>query len=194
MEQVIEFFRSSLEGVHFDDPVQRELYLRDGIRQLSRFVAVQEREDPPAVLQTERGFDMKLGRVLVRGRIDRVDRLGGGHVAIIKATRPERHRLRLMPIRACNFPFTRWLRSLSGTWLPNALFSTTWWITARWKPAAPKPSLRLRVSKSKWSLTEIARGEFDPQPTTSTTDVSIAGFACHQQDVALPSPARITEN
>ncbi len=82
-EHLLEMFRAQILGARFEDKVQQELYLRDGLRQLADFYDLRQKEPAPDVLQTERSFELKIGRVTVRGRIDRIDRLGGGSIAII---------------------------------------------------------------------------------------------------------------
>jgi DNA helicase-2/ATP-dependent DNA helicase PcrA len=78
--QLIELFRADLAQAAFDDPYQHELYERQGIQQLKDFLAT-----PAAhpVLHTEEGFEMRVGDAVVVGRIDRMDDLGGGRVAIV---------------------------------------------------------------------------------------------------------------
>ena len=78
--QLIELFRADLAQAAFDDPYQHELYERQGIQQLKDFLAT-----PSAypVLHTEEGFEMRVGSAVVVGRIDRMDDLGQGRVAIV---------------------------------------------------------------------------------------------------------------
>lgn len=82
-EHLLEMFRAQIGGSKFEDTVQQKLYLRDGLRQLADFYDLRQKEPEPDVLQTERSFELKIGRVTVRGRIDRIDQLGGGSIAII---------------------------------------------------------------------------------------------------------------
>ena len=78
--QLIELFRADLAQAAFDDPYQHELYERQGIEQLKDFLAT---PSVHPVLHTEEGFEMRVGDAVVVGRIDRMDDLGGGRVAII---------------------------------------------------------------------------------------------------------------
>jgi superfamily I DNA/RNA helicase/RecB family exonuclease len=76
-------FRQLLAAARFDDPVQRQLYDKQGTRQLAEFIALRSQAAPPQVIATERTFDIRIGGVLVKGRVDRLDRIAGTRVAII---------------------------------------------------------------------------------------------------------------
>jgi DNA helicase-2/ATP-dependent DNA helicase PcrA len=78
--QLLDLFRTLLTGAGMEDRYQHELYERQGIQQLRDFLA-----KPPAarVLHTEEGFEMHIGDAIVTGRIDRIDDLGQGSVAIV---------------------------------------------------------------------------------------------------------------
>ncbi len=79
---LVDLFRADLASAGFQDPYQFELYERQGIEQLKDFIAANLRDGFPSVLHTEEGFEMKLGATTVVGRMDRVDDLGNGSVAI----------------------------------------------------------------------------------------------------------------
>jgi DNA helicase II / ATP-dependent DNA helicase PcrA len=81
-EALIQLFRTDLADAGLQDPYQFELYEKQGIAQLKDFLAALERGVMPKVLHTEEGFEIELGTTTVVGRIDRVDDLGNGHVAI----------------------------------------------------------------------------------------------------------------
>jgi RecB family exonuclease len=82
-EQVLELFRMDFGQSLIEDPYQRELYERQGIQQLQDFLAVAARGRTPKILHTEEHFEMRVGKATVAGRIDRVDDLGDGRVAIV---------------------------------------------------------------------------------------------------------------
>jgi DNA helicase II / ATP-dependent DNA helicase PcrA len=78
--QLLDLFSTLLASASIEDPYQHELYERQGFQQLRDFLA-----NPPAskVLHTEEGFEMRMGDAIVTGRIDRIDDLGQGRVAIV---------------------------------------------------------------------------------------------------------------
>ena len=80
-DDLFEFFRADLRAAHIQDPYQHELYETQGMAQLKAFLDA-SRKQAPKVLHTEEFFEVKFGNVKVIGRIDRVDELSGGQIAI----------------------------------------------------------------------------------------------------------------
>jgi len=81
--EMLQMLRDSLAAAGMADPVQRELYEKEGTKQLCEFVRRQQAGPPVEVIGTERGFEITLGGVRVKGRLDRIDRIAGSRVAII---------------------------------------------------------------------------------------------------------------
>lgn len=90
-DEVIAVFCTLLEQAKIADRDQRELYEMQGIRELREFLALRRAEPAVDVLATEKSFQIELGGAKVVGRMDRIDRLAGGRVAIIdyKSGRPK---------------------------------------------------------------------------------------------------------
>jgi DNA helicase II / ATP-dependent DNA helicase PcrA len=82
-EQLVEMFREDFAQLPIDDAYQRELYEQQGIQQLRDFLEGQRQLPAPRVLHTEEQFEMRVGNATVAGRIDRIDDLGDGRVAIV---------------------------------------------------------------------------------------------------------------
>jgi len=82
-DELIDLFRGDLAQSVIDDPYQRELYEQQGLQQLRDFLAALRQASPPKVLHTEEHFEVRVGKAVVAGRIDRIDDLGDGRVAII---------------------------------------------------------------------------------------------------------------
>ncbi len=82
-EEVCDLFLELLARTPFDDPLQRQLYERQGLEQLGVFLELREREPLPEVIDTERNFELKIGNVIVRGRVDRLDRISGDRIGIV---------------------------------------------------------------------------------------------------------------
>ena len=82
-EDVIRLFRETLANSGIEDPYQHNLYEAQGVRQLSDFLPAHRQTSPQSVLQTEAVFETKVGESMLAGRIDRVDGLGGGGVAVV---------------------------------------------------------------------------------------------------------------
>jgi DNA helicase II / ATP-dependent DNA helicase PcrA len=81
-EEIAQYFRSTLAALPFDDPLQRQLYEKQGVAQLAAFAKSRHDSPPPAVCATERGFKIKIGGVEVQGRIDRLDTLPAASKAV----------------------------------------------------------------------------------------------------------------
>jgi DNA helicase II / ATP-dependent DNA helicase PcrA len=79
---LLEFFRTDLRAARIQDPYQHDLYETQGIAQLKEFLAACRKQAAPAVLHTEEFFEVNLGAARVVGRIDRMDTLPDGQIAI----------------------------------------------------------------------------------------------------------------
>jgi DNA helicase-2/ATP-dependent DNA helicase PcrA len=82
-DELIELFRLDFDQAMIEDSYQRELYEQQGKRQIKDFLAALQRVAAPKVLHTEEHFEVRVGESTVAGRIDRIDDLGGGRVAIV---------------------------------------------------------------------------------------------------------------
>jgi len=82
-EELLSMFDIALAERHFDDEHQRDLYRAQGKIQLERFFQVQSRRPAPDVFSTEGEFELQIQGIRIRGRIDRMDRIGAERVSVI---------------------------------------------------------------------------------------------------------------
>ncbi|HEV2116076.1 MAG TPA: ATP-dependent DNA helicase [Terriglobales bacterium] len=82
-EQLLQVFEQALADLPFDDQHQRELYRKQGREQLTAFSESIASAPVPQVLSTEKTFQFQVQGMLVKGRIDRLDRIDGQRVAIV---------------------------------------------------------------------------------------------------------------
>jgi DNA helicase-2/ATP-dependent DNA helicase PcrA len=82
-EQLLQCFTEALAELPIEDALQAELYARQGERQLRTFAEVYTADPPSEVLFTEHNFSVEIAGTRVRGRMDRVDSVGDGRVAIV---------------------------------------------------------------------------------------------------------------
>ena len=82
-DELIELFELDFAQAVIDDTYQRELYEEQGTRQIKDFLAALRGRPVPKVLHTEEHFEVRVGGATVAGRIDRIDDLGNGRVAIV---------------------------------------------------------------------------------------------------------------
>jgi DNA helicase-2/ATP-dependent DNA helicase PcrA len=80
---VIQVFRSTLAEAAIQERYQHDLYEQQGVEQLRAFLQAARRAPPPDVLETEASFTIQIGTATIRGRIDRMDRMKDGTLAII---------------------------------------------------------------------------------------------------------------
>ena len=82
-DETVEIFRREFELAKIEEELQRKLYVRQGSEQLRQFLALRALEDAPQVITTEKTFRFAVEDVMIRGRIDRIDRLEGGGVLVL---------------------------------------------------------------------------------------------------------------
>jgi ATP-dependent exoDNAse (exonuclease V) beta subunit len=82
-ENAIEMFRALLLEAGIPEKYQHELYENLGVVQLTGFIEACERDGLANVIHTEETFEIKIGETTVAGRIDRIDRLADGRVAVV---------------------------------------------------------------------------------------------------------------
>ena len=75
-EAFLDVFLEQLSTSRFDDPLQFELYRKQGMQQLGHFFDLRLAESVPQVVATEKFFEFEVAGVRVIGRMDRVDRNG----------------------------------------------------------------------------------------------------------------------
>ena len=81
-ETVVACFLDEFGKAKIDEPLQRELYVKDGREQLLAFLRSQFAHPVGKVVETERRFAIEIGAAQVRGRLDRLDSRGDGEVAV----------------------------------------------------------------------------------------------------------------
>ena len=81
--ELLEMLRQGLVDAGIPDRYQYELYLKQGTEQLQQFLELSRTTPQPEVLQTEQNFDLQVGATKLRGRVDRIDRVGSDGVAIV---------------------------------------------------------------------------------------------------------------
>ncbi|HTC94095.1 MAG TPA: ATP-dependent DNA helicase [Terriglobales bacterium] len=75
-EAILRRFEELMARMPFEDPLQQQLYTRQGRVQLQTFLQTCEAAPSIQVLNTERTFRIEIGGVEIIGRVDRMDALG----------------------------------------------------------------------------------------------------------------------
>jgi len=81
-EEVLSLFRSDLRDAHLADAYQHELYEGQGMAQLQEFLTSCRTKPAVDVVHTEEFFEIRMGETTIVGRIDRMDKMGSGKIAI----------------------------------------------------------------------------------------------------------------
>jgi DNA helicase II / ATP-dependent DNA helicase PcrA len=81
-EALMDAFRTDLAEAGIQDHYQHDLYQEQGVRQLLDFLNASQSSEPLNVLHTEQPFEMRMGELMVVGRIDRIDGDNGSGVTI----------------------------------------------------------------------------------------------------------------
>ena len=76
-------FRVDIAAAGIEEEYQHELYEKQGLEQLQEFLTAARVGVAPEVLHTEEWFDIRVGDIVVAGRIDRIDRCADGSVRVI---------------------------------------------------------------------------------------------------------------
>jgi DNA helicase-2/ATP-dependent DNA helicase PcrA len=82
-DELLALFCADITAAGIEEQYQHELYEKQGIEQLKEFLAAARSGTAPEVLHTEEWFDMRVGEIVVAGRIDRIDRCADGSVKVI---------------------------------------------------------------------------------------------------------------
>jgi DNA helicase-2/ATP-dependent DNA helicase PcrA len=82
-EAVIDVFLSTLADAGIEERYQHDLYELQGVEQLRTFLHAVRRAPQPEIAETEASFTIQVGQATIRGRIDRMDRLEDGTMAIV---------------------------------------------------------------------------------------------------------------
>ncbi len=80
---VIACFRDEFSKAKIAEPEQRRRYEADGIEQLTRFLSSALARPQGEILENEKAFVLKIDDIVVRGRIDRLERVDGNDVRVI---------------------------------------------------------------------------------------------------------------
>jgi DNA helicase-2/ATP-dependent DNA helicase PcrA len=82
-KDLLEYFRADVQEAKIEDDYQRELYEKQGARQLHDFAESWRKLPVPKILETEKEFKLRIGEASLVGRIDRIDEASGSRVVII---------------------------------------------------------------------------------------------------------------
>ena len=185
-ETVIACFLDEFAKARIDEPLQRELYTKEGRQQLIAFIRSQPAHPAAQVLETERRFKIEIGGAQVRGRLDRLDCLGDGKVAVVDyktgraKTQEDADKSLQLSIYA--------LAARSMGYTPSSLvFINLKNGTAIESRRTPEQLREAEMGVSSIAA-RIAAGEFEPKPSAACSRCSYHSL-CPVHEEPLPRPA-----
>ncbi len=185
-QTVIACFHDDFAKASISEPFQRELYETKGREQLVSFLRSELAKPAGKILHTEKRFVVEIGGARVHGRLDRLDALGNGEVAVVdyKTGRPktqddadESLQLSIYALAAGSLGYT-----------PSALV----FINLENGTAIESQRSAKQLREAEVLVQEIAEkisaGEFEPKPNSGCSRCSYQSI-CPAHEEPLPRPA-----
>ena len=158
-------FEELMSRMPFEDPVQRQLYLKQGAVQLRTFVETHKAAPPLLVIHTERTFKIEIGGVEIVGRMDRLDALDSGpnRIAITdyKTGRPRDQKDAEQSLQLSIYAIAA-MRAWS--FQPERLVFYNLEDNSRIETCRTADQLRAHEEEVRQVACDIAAGKFDPAP------------------------------
>lgn len=185
-QTVIACFLEEFAKASIPEPLQRAMYEQHGREQLAAFLQSELARPAGKILHTEKRFSLEIGGAVVRGRLDRLDAVGGGKVAVVdyKTGNPKTQdfaddslQLSIYALAARSFGYEP--SSLVFINLGNGTAVET----QRTVKELEKAEAEVRDIAMK-----IAAGEFEPKPNGGCNWCSYHSI-CPAQEEPLPRPA-----
>jgi len=184
-ETVIACFLDELSKSKIDEPLQRELYEKDGRHQLTALLRSDLGRSRGEILETELRFKVEIGGARVSGRFDRLDLLEGGEVGVVdyKTGKPKTQDDADDSLQLSIYALAA--RSLGHTPCALVFINLQNGIAVE---SRRSPQQLLAAEKRVTEVAQkIAAGEFDPDPGPGCRRCSYHSI-CPEQEAPLPTP------
>ncbi len=182
---VLACFLDEFAKASIPEPLQREMYEKMGREQLHSFLNSQLAR-PAGNLYTEKRFAIEIGGARVRGRLDRLDALADGTVAVVdyKTGRPKTQEEADDSLQLSIYALAA--RSLGHN--PSELVFLNLENGAAVESRRSEKELREAEVLVQEIAQKIAAGEFEPKPGNGCSRCSYRSI-CPTQEEPLPRPA-----
>ena len=186
-QMVVACFLDEFAKANIPEPLQREMYEAKGREQLASFLRSELARPAGKVLHTEKRFVLEIGEARVRGRLDRLDDLGGGAVAVVDyktgklKTQDDADDSLQLSIYA--------LAAQSLGHKPQALVFINLENSTAIESQRSEKDLRDAEAGVAAIATRIAAGEFDPKPGFGCAYCSYRSI-CPKHEEPLPQPVK----
>jgi RecB family exonuclease len=184
-QTVLACFLDEFAKASIPEPLQRELYEAMGREQLVSFLRSDLAHPAAKVLETEKRFVVEIGGVRVRGRLDRLDALADGSVAVIdyKTGRPKTQEDADESLQLSIYALA--VQNLGR--IPSALVFLSLENGAATESQRSPKQLREAEATVQAIAAKIAAGEFEPDPGPGCSRCSYHSI-CPAQEQPLPRP------
>jgi RecB family exonuclease len=181
-ETVMACFFDELSKAKIDEPLQRELYEKEGRSQLTWFLRSDLARPRGEILQTERSFKVEIGGAKVKGRLDRLDRVNGEDVIVdYKTGRPKTQEEAEKSLQLSIYALAA--RALGRT--PGALVFVNLQNGTAVEARRSPEQLMEAENKVTEVAAKIAAGEFAPKTSQGCARCPYHGI-CPKQEAPLP--------
>ena len=183
---VIGCFLDEFAKASIPEPLQREMYEKNGREQLASFLRSELAQPAGKILYTEKRFVIEIGGARVRGRLDRMDDLGGSETAVIdyKTGRPKTQDDADDSLQLSIYA----LAAHSLGHHPSRLVFLNLENGAAIESQRSAKELQEAERRVEEIAAKIAAGEFDPKPNNGCARCSYHCI-CPAQEEPLPRPA-----
>ena len=161
-EAVIACFRDEFGKAKIEEDAQRELYERDGREQLRQFLRSDLARPMGEILNNERFFRASIGGTMVKGRMDRLEKVDGDRVSIVdyKTGKPKTQDYADDSLQLSIYA----LAAKSMGFVADALVIVNLTDCSAVESRRSEKQLAAEEARVKEAATNIAAGKFDPKP------------------------------
>ena len=186
-QTVITCFLDEFSKANISEPLQREMYERYGREQLASLLRSELARPAGKILHTEKRFVIEIGGARVHGRLDRLDDLGGGEVAIIdyKTGKPKTQEDADDSLQLSIYA----LAAQSMGHKPSGLVFLNLQNGAAVESQRSLKQLRDAQTLVQEIAAKIVAGEFEPKPSQGCARCSYNSI-CPEQEEPLARPAK----
>ena len=186
-ETVIACFLDELTKSKIDEPLQRQMYEKDGRDQLTALLRSELGRSRGEILETERRFKVQIGGAQVSGRFDRLDQVDGGEVEVVdyKTGKPKTQEDADDSLQLSIYALAA--RSLGHN--PSALVFINLQNGIAVESRRSPQQLIAAENRVAEVAAKIAAGEFDPKPSQGCWRCSYNSICPEQEAPLLVPPA-----
>lgn len=188
-DAVIACFRDEFGKAKIEEDAQRELYDKDGCQQLRQFLRSDLAKPAGEILNNERSFRADIGGILVKGRMDRLERIDGDRVSIVdyKTGKPKTQDDADESLQLSIYA----LAAKSMGFIPDSLVIVNLANCSSIESRRSEKELAAEARRVSDAAASIAAGNFDPNPDRHCRFCSYRSL-CPATELRLVQPAEPT--